>query len=241
MRGLIYKDFLVNKWNFLMCFLTECFMSFLLFAPYIDADEPAIDSSLSAMFGILSFSSIFFINGGFEMNIFLSDESKKWAYFVTSTPMRAEYQVQSKYWLIAIMSTLCMVLCGFFDALNCCITNDAVSVSALILLLFYIQIIVRSLEIPFIVRFGTNFGSYFKIAVFALVGFGALVYLLFGDLSHFGSMDDFWEWAIDFFSGDSKTLAVIITTLPYVSSVMFYLSYKISCRLYLKGAEHFEK
>ena len=76
-----------------------------------------------------------------------------------------------------------------------------------------------------------------------LLLFAGMVYLLFGDLSIFGEPKKIAESLIKIINGEGvpDALLIIMGIFPYFSIVMFYLSYKLSCRLYIKGVESFEK
>lgn len=167
------------------------------------------------------------------------DESRRWAYFITSTPMLKKH-IEAKYWFIMIISLSTVFIVSVFDAINC-IFFDTQSLQLLIIILFYLQIFMRAIEIPFLVRFGTNMGGYYKAGVLVLVLLIVGIYFLFGDLSHFGTMDDFYEWFFKAMNGGVKALEIFYAIFPYIAVTAYYLSYKLSCRLYLKGAENFEK
>ncbi|MCM1507116.1 MAG: ABC-2 transporter permease [Ruminococcus flavefaciens] len=238
MGGLIYKDFLVNKKSIFIALGAMLYCGIMMIIPVSDESVKEDMGMFMQLYGILLFVAMFIISGAFEGNIFKSDESKKWAYFITSTPMLKKH-IEAKYWLVMIMSLATMFIISVFDALNC-IISDTQSLQALIMLMFCIQIFMRAIEIPFLVRFG-DMGRYYKVGVFLLLVIIVGIYLLFGDLSHFGSIDSFYEWLFKALGGEVKALQIFVAVLPFVAFGAYYLSYRVSCRLYLKGAENFEK
>ncbi|MDE7093708.1 MAG: hypothetical protein K2O52_02230, partial [Oscillospiraceae bacterium] len=70
-----------------------------------------------------------------------------------------------------------------------------------------------------------------------------IIYALFGDLSIFGSVDNFYEKIINFIDGKNtpEILLLVIGIFMHVAVLFYYLSYKISCKYYLKGVECYDK
>lgn len=232
MVGLIYKDFLVNKKSIFIALGAMIYCGMMVVIPAGNKSVKEDMGMFMQLYGILIFFAMFIISGNFQGNIFKSDESKKWAYFIISTPMIKKY-IEAKYWFIMIMSLSTLLITAIFDSLNC-IVSDAYSLQIFIMIMFYIQILMRSIEIPFLIRFGAM-GSYYKVGIFLLAVLAVGIYLLFGDLSHFGSMDSFYEWIFKALGGESMAFQVFFAILPFVSATAYYLSYKVSCRLYLEG------
>ncbi len=239
MGGLIYKDFLTNRKSIFIALGSVFYCGIMIIIPnIIDSVEEDMGMFLS-LYGLLMFFTMFLISGAFQGNMLKSDESRRWAYFITSTPMLKKH-IEAKYWFIMIISLSTVFITAVFDAVNC-IFFKAESLQAFIMILFYVQILMRAVEIPFLVRFGTSMGGYYKAGVLVLVVLVVGIYLLFGDLSHFGAMDTFYEWFFNAVNGGVRTLQVFVSIIPFVSAGTYYLSYKLSCRLYLKGAENFEE
>lgn len=240
MGGLIYKDFLTNKKSVFIMLGGVLYTGIMILLPNFIENEDIEDISMfMQLYAILAIVVLFFITGAFQGNMLKNDESKRWAYFITSTPMLKKH-IEAKYWFILIISFGIVFITSILDALNCMVTGSA-TLQMIIIFIFCIQIIMRSIEIPFLVRFGSDMGGYYKAGVLVLICLIALIYYLFGDLSHFGSADNFYEWILNSLSGENMTFMIIVAVLPFIAFGMYYLSYKVSCKLYLKGAENFEK
>ena len=238
MGGLIYKDFVTNKKSIFIMFGSAVYVGLMLLVTvFMDSENDM--AMFMSLYEILDIVVVFFITGAFQGNMFKNDENKKWAYFITSTPMLKKH-IEAKYWFILIISFATVFITAVLDALSGMITGSD-SLQIIIVIAFCIQLIMRSIEIPFLVRFGSDMGGYYKAGLLLLVCIIALIYFLFGDLSHFGSIDSFYEWILDTLSGENITFMLIVALMPFVAFVMYYLSYRISCGFYLKGAENFEK
>ena len=101
--------------------------------------------------------------------------------------------------------------------------------------LSFLQIALRAFEYPFTVRFGVKAGSYIKTALGTLLALlTATVFIIFEDK------------LVPFFSGFSlKKLSrganVLVSVFPVLSVLLYIVSFKISCKLYPKGVERYDK
>lgn len=243
MAGLLYRELVLNKKNLLSMALGEMAISLIMFLPLIFAEdnlglEP---STVTALLSVFVFIMIFFMLGMMTAAIFEADESKKWAYFITSTPMTDVSQIKEKYLFTLLLYIAVFVWCYFLAVLLTALGGAANAMIAFMMMC--IMLVTNAIEFPFIVRFGSKAGSHIKTAVMLLVMVIAFEYIFFGDLSIFGSFEKFFE----FFERLSDTSLmtdislVLLAVFPYISAGLYYLSYKISCKLYLKGAEEYER
>lgn len=237
MVGLLYKEFIQNRRNLALIGGTLMIFSSIMFIP-----EPEGFEEIWTLLGLIVYVPIFALTGDmFQSSIFESDESKKWAYFIASSPMTVKGQVGSKYWFTLLTSYAVLVWCAVCDAISCAVHDNPNSMISLIVMLFFIQIMMRAVEMPFIIRFGSKIGAVYKGIVFSVLIFAVIVYLLFGDLSKFGSVENFYSWFFKMMSGGSNGMLIFSAALPYVSVGLYYLSYRLSCGFYMKGAENYDK
>ncbi|MCI5751405.1 MAG: ABC-2 transporter permease [Oscillospiraceae bacterium] len=239
MAGLLYKELIINKKSLLIYLGTVLFLSFGMIVN-ITGDD--IDPEKVAGIIPLFYFMIFFFTGMFQPNLFEPDETKKWAYFATSTPAMARGQVYSKYMAGFLMSLFAMLWCQVLDmTVNFILGTQTMAMSA-VYIFFYAQLFLRAVEYPFIVRFGSKIGSTYKMASFFLVIFIVFVYLLFGDLSML-DMNNIFDIIYGILDGSifSDNVLFVISLSPYLAIASYYLSYRMSCKFYLKGAESFER
>lgn len=177
------------------------------------------------------------------------DEKRLPVYFAIASPAGLNVYVKSKY-----ISTLLVP----FAAMNICLLTDLTANAILDLRsdvvqppsfmgiytsMFMLIILLSAIELPFMMRFGVKKGGNLKAGVFlaliAIVG----IYFLFGDISMFGSWEDFIQFLIDVMNGKrgGSTLAAISALSPLVTGMLYFLSYKLSCKLYLKGVEQLDQ
>ena len=101
--------------------------------------------------------------------------------------------------------------------------------------LFYIQLFLRAVELPFFIRFGIKKGNLIKtIGLIALV----VVFLILMLVNPGGMVENAFETIYKLKSKEAMdTLTLLIGIFPVISVVGYYLSYEVSCRLYMKGVE----
>lgn len=243
MAGLLYRELVLNKKNLLGMALSEMAVSLLMFLPLIFKDDSLglEPSTVTALLSVFVFIMGFLVLGMMTAAIFEADESKKWAYFITSTPMTDVSQIKEKYIFTLLLYHVLFIWFYFLFVFLAAFGGSANIMVAFEMM--WIMILTNAIEFPFIVRFGSKAGSHIKTAVMLILMLIAFEYIFFGDLSIFGSLESFFE----FFERLSDTSLmtdislVLLTVFPYISAGLYYLSYKISCKLYLKGAEEYER
>jgi len=251
MRGLLYKDFAVIKKELLLSGVAILLFSIPLFLPWTairEANGGATDAeSIGIMvFGVFPFFVYIFIFGiidAVQNGIYAHDERKVWSAFVMASPLRANAQVLSKYYL-SLLLAFSVYIWGFVcDYISMLVTGVGGSASGIYTLFFWIHIIMRALEIPFLIRFGQSHGRICKILIMAVLVFIGIVYLLFGYIPENLSLDACFEFIFCLTSNQEmfSTAALgVVALLPYVAIALYYLSYKVSCKWYEKGVEAYE-
>ena len=185
--------------------------------------------------------------------IFRGDETKKWGYFTASHPKGIRTAVYYKYVIVFLMSLLTMVSMEVVQMLyrltdhmilGSTAENMPQSMSEIFMLCVFLQLFLRMSDIPFIIRFGSNKGSTVKaLCLLGLLVVGG-IYLLFGPLpenagdiivAYYDFMERVQNGEVDYFP------YLMLALFTWVTIGGYYLSYKISCKLYLKGVEQYVK
>lgn len=255
MAGLLYREFVLNRKNLLMIFGGELLISSIMFFPlfylndatsHIEGDEvvTAVSEYISSIIALLSvfvYIMLFLTIGIFTASFFEADETKKWTYFITSTPLTDVGQIKEKYLFTLLLYIALFVWCYFIAVLSAALGGGANVMVAFEMLC--IMLVINAVEFPFLVRFGSKMGGHVKTAFFMVIMLVAFEYLFFGDLTVFGSPEKIYEFFLKL--SDSGAMSditlVLMAIFPYFAVGLYYLSYKISCKLYLKGAEEYER
>ena len=164
----------------------------------------------------------------------------KWQNFIVSTPDGVHKQIASKYiFNIGIAGIAVNILLIVVYIAGAIANKDIALYSLIVISFFSLQIFVRAFESPFLVRFGSKYGNIFRMVCIALLTFGVTIYLLFGDLSIFGSLDSFLNFMKELAQKDGFIYTLRLT--PVLCLILYYLSYRISCCFYLKGGAYYDK
>ncbi len=237
MYGLLYKELLLNKKN-----LLGTVAAILVFSATLLTPTDSFSSEIFVM--VLIFMTIigFLIMGMFQQGLFEADESRIWQYYITSTPDGLRNQIRVKY----VFSGLLTVLTTFYYLIIYTLSSAILDINVPCPCVFIAltQILFRSIEFPFLVYFGSKYGNTFRSVLIALIMFAGLVYALFGDLTIFGSYERFTNFLMNHVlseNGFSQGFSDLIHLVPILIYSLYYLSYRISCKLYLKGGEHYDR
>lgn len=231
MRGLLYKEFVVMKpWIWLLLVFQVVVTVTCMFTGnlYGVGDE-------TVMIHGMCYFLMFFIAGTMNAELFRNDEKQLWQSFVGSTPQGFRGQIQSKYYIILIVNLVVMLTCFVTDCAVILMLNDmGSSATAIIYMIFCVMLIGNAIELPFIIRFGSANGLNIKLCMIILVPLLIGLYALFGDISMFLGKD-FLEVIKAIFS--TATAIWIQALLPFAAMGLYYGSYRLSLKLYRKGAE----
>ena len=236
MFGLIYKELLANKKQLLPILIVTAFSSFFMIVPPIVSDMEEWEVNLTLSFASIIISLVIEM---FQQGIFEYDERKVWQAFICSTSDGIKKQISSKYIFNLFISSMMLCWCTFLSYIAAAISDHNVAISGLVLqLIVLIQIFFRAFETPFIIRFGSKKGNVIRMVIMGTIVLIVLIYALFGDLSIFGSVEDLIKWFQETFSDN---IPMIIRLTPAAVFFLYWVSYKISCLLYLKGGESYDK
>ena len=235
MAGLLYKEFVLCKKALLLLLgVAAVATAYMIFNSLISDDE-----ELTIIYAVLYFI-VFFLTGFAQNEMFTRDENAKWSSFVISTPKAAKGQVQCKYYASLILNIFVVSWAYLMDSVNAALGSSSLII--VIPVLFCGQLLINALEFPFSIRFGSKRGSNIKMGIVIAIFLAFVIYGLFGDIS-FIMTDDFPEKLATFLTGEglSNTLLWILGVLPYAAYGLYYLSCKLSEKLYLKGVECYDE
>lgn len=248
MTGLVYKEFRQNRLLLLGMLFLPALIAFPLCACFLK--EVGRESGTMQLMDMIREQQgvgvwivflvlAFMVSAMLQGMIFRGDDRKVFAMWTASSPDGVDGYIRVKYELtfVMIMLTLCSVQLGDWIMMMVCGAHDVewFGLSQPIILLSYAQIIMQAADIPFSVRFGVKNGSIIKSIVTVIL---AIVLLIV-----FGA---FAEQIIDaVIYGNTETLGTavqyIFVLCPVISLALYVLSYRLSCRLYLKGAAQYDK
>lgn len=237
MRGLLYKEFHQFKADLYALAGLLVFFGGVCITNSVTAEA---ETPQELTMGIIVISSLIYfvlllLGSILCSEFFTKDEKRPWNHFVMSLPPAVKGQVQAKYYAVLVVHLMMLFGCFVMDAivvvLSGNVQNSAITVG---ILMFCFRILVMAFEIPCMFRFGAQQGTNVEGAFCVVICVGGVIYGLFGDISFFlqeNVWKAFMEWLM------SGNAIWVIALLPYAAAVAYYVSYRISLKLYRKGVE----
>ena len=257
MQGTVYKELVQNRF-FLLCglFLPPLvYLAVILMALIVNPGD--------AGFSRKQFFSEFLADGtlfpskililliayiGMRLlssSVFSADESKCKCFLMASVPDGTARQIYGKYAILFMAYALFFVSALFSDSIWAyivfCLTGEIPpSMLGLFALMLFVQLFLRSIDIPFNVRYGTKNGKYVFMIVLVAAILAFVLFTLYSpasdDLSSILS-----DVILKLLNGElAEETTFCISAFPFVAIGAYYLSYRISCKLWLKGAANYE-
>jgi hypothetical protein len=247
MIGLIYKDLCVMKKSLIFNAGILLAQSVLFFLPWKwilpkfgVAEENEIYVAVFLILPLFVWLSAAMLIGSVQESLFQHDENKCYSAFISSTPLRGEGQVLSKYYEMLLLSAVLLMWGTVCDQAICVVNGLSGTTLEIRVGFFFLQLFLRAVETPFLVRYGSKSGKQVKLLMLLGAAFLVIVYLLFGPLPDSDKIfETIGNW---FLSGDkwSGLLLGAAAILPYIVFALYYISYRISCGLYQRGVETYD-
>ena len=240
MGGLIYRNFYTNTSSFRLSVIVSaiCCASLVFYSFTIRSDAEN-QSSLLYIIAFLLYYFCFMLSGLTSTMVFQTDENKTASAFAISLPQGGKGHIQSKYWYLLIILLTTLFITFISDTISFFILGGKFSALLVLLLLFSGRLLMFAIEIPFMVRFGVMKGIKIKGIIVSFILLLVITYFLFGDISWLLYSDDPVKALINWLkNGD---IVLVLSLLPPFSIFAYWLSCKISVKLFRKGAENYEQ
>ena len=221
------------------CGLTLILMA--LFGYTLRGRTPEQEELSSLMIGFVGcYFLAFWLPSMASSTLFQNDENKTCCAFAMSLPQGAKGHVEAKYYYLLIQALAILFITFISDTILTAMLGGTVSTTSVLPLLFSLHILLAAVEIPFMIRFGADRGLQIKAGVILVIFAAVALYFLFGDISWILENDDdiiaaFMTWLG---SGD---IVFWLSLFPFISIAAYYLSCKISVKIFRKGAESYEQ
>ena len=237
MMGLVYKEWRQNRFFILLMI----FCALLPFMMMLYNKDMVTNAEEASNFRILCTVIAFLGAGGIQTMVLQGDDRKIWGYWITATPDGYCGFIRVKYEMVFAMTVLFVTCLQMFDGLFCAAAADmgwemTGSMSAFAVPLAFLQIILRATDIPFTLRYGNKKGSIIKL-IYSILFVIIISVLILTNAGNFSVI--LFESGEKLFNEDNVSLALGI--LCVVALAAYYISYRISCRVYLKGVEQYDK
>jgi len=199
---------------------------------------------------ILGLLMIYYSIGSVTTNLFSADEKKKWSYFMAATPRGVKRQIYGKYVILVMVYGTFLVSQifteGFMNWLGWLDTGKLLpNLTNVYVLMFFVQLLLRAIEIPFLARYGVKLGIVMRMAVLVTAVVLFMIWMLFAP-GAFDIIKNISEHLADFFMNFdaermTEYMTFFVSLLPCIAIPAYILSYFISCKGYLKGVANYDK
>ncbi len=181
---------------------------------------------------------------GFIMSVFSGDDNKLWAFFAASTPNGVKRYIYNKYVLCFALTGIYMVMSIFsenlYDTIRFVVSGtESASITNVFILMFFMLIFFNSIDIPLMIRFGQRKGSIIKTTATLII---ATVGVVIFDNMPDKYQEIFFNAINGVLKGQASDEMLLITPICILICLAAYpISYNISCKLFMKGGNNYDK
>ncbi len=234
-KGFLYKDLVMFRWNIVAIVVTFLFCVFISIVGVVTGVENEAFTMLTIAVGLM----LMMITKMIFPDIIKHDERHTIHNFSLSAPCSKRGYVLSKYIVLFLVYTLALVLIIATSLLLSYISGafTADFVKPLIAI-FAWYLATTAIQLPLILLFSSKYYSALLGLSFAIIFLAVFVYALFGDISYFLE-EDFIGRLMKFLQSD--VMSYISYIALSVAIVLYVISYFISLPAFSKGVENFEE
>ena len=250
MRGFILNDLYLIRKRLITVAIGDVFMFLVLLVLYVVASYAFSPDYISCVCAGLVFIMAYSVQGDI---ILILGERKKWNAYAASSEAGVRAKVGSIYMICFMISFVTYLYCRLVDIILSLISGKNVQHALFYLGCVFLITSITAIQLFLCIRFGAKYGAHIRIAMF--LGLTALIsiYMLFGDIEWIMGEGGIKEKALYLFEhmNDESVKAAlqklasriiaVLCLIPHCIVALYYLSYRLSCRAYTKGAENYEK
>lgn len=250
--GFLYKEIRQNRKSIItvillpfliLIFLAGCLAIVSLNEDY-GGDGWIVKTLTSDIFRIVAMAIGFFSVSGLLLSVFHGDDKKLWAYFIASAPNGVKRFLYTKYVLSFAMCGLYFVSSYVAETFVATVSwfalgKEIMSLASIFAMIFFALILQNSFSIPMMLRFGEKKGSIINLIIILCLAVAAI--LVFS-LIPVTIQDKVLAWLSAFMTGDHGDItALLLGLFPAFSVGAYILSYKVSCKIFMKGVNEYDK
>ncbi len=240
MWGLIYKDIVSSRFSYIAAAVVSLIAPWLTLLMFLNnSSEGGGDEEIQ--FIISGMTAVLMTMGWMDAvtPLIKADEKKICSSWFVSTPAGAKNLVLSKYAGGLLISVAVINLSSLYVQIPQMVmykltgNHTGETTTGIMLILFSFLITAWAFEMPFCFRFSTKYGSYIRTVLFTVL------FTVFAVYGLFFAPENMLDPVFEFFLSEEKSTGYyfFMNGMPLISLAVYYISYRISCRVYLKGAE----
>lgn len=244
MKGYLYKELKQNRFGLFLTVTSAFCAAFLpiiivmIMEKSIARDAFLVFARDGAFFRFACIAIGFGVSLTMQGNVLKGDDVKIWGYFVASNPKGVIGFVGTKYAFAAAMCMIFLAVSVCSDLIFTLIANviggiGVPTMAKVFFMLFFVQLLLLAIDMPFTIRFGAKRGSTIKTILLV----GAVIILLLVFLFNPAGLADFISNA----AVNGEVPPFMKWVLPVISVIAYILSRLLSCKLYMKGVDQYYK
>lgn len=250
MGGMLYKDFLAVKGKKVLIIVLVCTLLFIalrLALPGADmvktgeageetsfADGNMIDAFLWTVPFLFALAGIG-LPAVWIKSLVAQDEKNKIRAFTKSLPFGKNTYIASKYIFLAIAvyaaMSMEMIWCEIFFSRSGdnSFTDIVKTLQSFLIILSSASLLIAGIELPFFLTLGSKKATGVKSAILEILFLFVIGWFFFGNLDIFEKIDLFnmIEWT----NTHGFEINMMIVLCPVIASVLYFLSYKLTCAI----------
>lgn len=249
MAGLLYKDFAAVRGKRVVLVLSVLTVLYVFLRMIFSGNGHFGDWGIIfdgvAFLGEYSFLWLgsYYINS-LGAKIIQSDEKNMIRSYLSSMPLKKETYVASKYIFVLITSYVVFSLyeIGHITCIACMgktsIKNFSGLIAGFAVPFLCLVLLMSAIELPMFLLFGKAKTIMIKVGLVMFIAFLLLGYLLFGDLKIFEHLDinTLLKWK----EAHAFEITLLSILSPVITLGLYYLSYRIAVRLFVKKEDYDE-
>lgn len=245
MAGLLYKDFIGIKgqriiWTMIGCTLLLLIVRFAFPGNVVEATATGVmkgdvRDSFVVMLPLFFIAYGFMLLSAWTAAICKNDEKHKTRQFTSVLPLDKNAYIASKYIFIGIavyvlfsMETVWIIIFNSVAGNN--ESRELITAFSQFLPAFYgLSLLLAAVELPFFITLGVKKGAVIKTAILEGAAFLVIAYLFFGNLEVFEKFDI--NLLVSWCQKHMVAMTLFSILEPVFCLVIFWLSYRITCRI----------
>lgn len=251
MGGLLYKDFVsVNgnkkiKFTWILAILTIIYIVLRIAFPgtadmqgfmFENAEGQmvnTVDTYFAMILGIFLVACVALINN-WVAKIIESDDKNKIKSYISAMPLSKNAYIASKYIFIGISAYVFLSL-TYILGITCmafCREGYMVELTQLIIrfipIFIFIALLSAAIELPLFILMGKEKAMLVKIAIWMVIAFVAIGFVMFGNLSWLSEHIDAMK-ILSWCQNHKTELMIFSACSPIITLGIYYASYRITC------------
>lgn len=244
--GWLYKELKQNRLTIVFTALVPLIVFIVILVifslMYIIKKESLEVVKITAIrLGVIALS--WFIVSNLITNVFTGDDKKLIAYFTHTTPNGVKKYMYHKFILYFALDGLLLFSLYIIDSVISTMGyvfkgEEDDSLMNVFIFIFYFIIFSSCFDIPLAVRFGAKKSGIIKLILLVII---SILVLLVGFMIPDEIRNKIFDKIYATFKGESDVGVIIMSIFPFIALTGYFISYKFSCKLFMKGVKEYDK